>query len=118
MSLLVDGLSWILLMIGSAFVFIGGVGLLRFPDFFSRLHAASVTDTAGLGFITLGLLLQAGFSMASVKLLFILLFMVFTGPTATHALAKAALHGNLRPTTDDEREATGPARQEGGSSNT
>ena len=97
MSLLVDGLSWILLLVGSAFVFIGGVGMLRFPDFFTRLHAASVTDTAGLGFITLGLLLQAGFSLASIKLLFIMLFMLFTGPAATHALAKAALHGRLRP---------------------
>ena len=118
MSLLVDALSWILLLVGSAFVFIGGVGLLRFPDFYTRLHAASVTDTAGLGFIMLGLLLQAGFSMATIKLLFILLFMIFTGPTATHALAKAALHGDLRPAVDDESEQPTLPGKEGPSSNT
>ena len=118
MSILVDALSWILLVTGAAFVFIGGIGLLRLPEFFTRLHAASVTDTAGVGFITLGLILQAGFSQATVKLLLIVLFMLFTGPGATHALAKAALHGNLRPQSAPPATGRDPDAQEERSSNT
>lgn len=119
MSILVDAISLILMLIGSVFVFAGGVGLLRLPDFFTRLHATSVTDTAGIGFIAAGLLLQSGFSLASVKLLLILFFMVFTGPTATHALAKAALHGGLRPEAAEAAAAgSGHGEEEGPSSRT
>ncbi len=117
MDILLDVLSWILLLVGAAFVFIGGVGLIRLPTFFTRLHAVSVTDTAGVLFIALGLMLQAGFTQATVKLLLILLFLLFTGPAATHALAKAALHGGLVPRRLSEGEA--PATdEEDGPSNT
>lgn len=94
-----DALSWILLVTGGALVIVGGIGLIRLPDFFSRLHAVSIPDTLGAGLITAGLILQAGLSLVSLKLLLILLFLLFTGPTATHALAKAALHGELKPRT-------------------
>ena len=97
MSLLLEALSGLLVVCGSAVVLVGGVGMLRLPDFYTRLHAASLTDTAGIGLIAIGLMLQAGFSLVTVKLLLILLFMLFTGPAATHALAKAAMHGRLRP---------------------
>ncbi|HSH42886.1 MAG TPA: monovalent cation/H(+) antiporter subunit G [Arenicellales bacterium] len=90
-------MSWILLLAGGALVIVGGIGLVRLPDFFSRLHAVSIPDTLGVGLITTGLILQAGLSLVSLKLLLILLFLLFTGPTATHALAKAALHGQLLP---------------------
>lgn len=92
-----DVLSWILLTAGSTLVVVGGIGLVRLPDFFSRLHAVSIPDTSGAALITAGLMIQAGFTLVSLKLLLILLFLLFTGPTATHALAKAALHGNLAP---------------------
>lgn len=92
-----DILSWILLLAGGALVLIGGIGLIRLPDFFSRLHAVSIPDTLGVGLIIAGLMVQAGLSDISLKLLLILLFLLFTGPTATHALAKAALHGNVKP---------------------
>lgn len=87
----------ICLITGGAFVFVGGIGLLRFPDFFTRLHAASVTETLGAWLILTGLLLQSGWSMVTIKLVMIFLFLSITSPTATHALAKAALHGGVKP---------------------
>jgi len=97
MNELINLLSWICLLFGSFFAISGGVGLLRFPDFFSRLHPAGVTDTLGAALILIGLMFQAGFSLISVKLIMILAFLLLTNPTATHALAKSALHGKLIP---------------------
>jgi len=91
MAVLIDLLSWLALLGGVAFALIGSVGLLRMPDFYTRLHAAGITDTLGAGLILLGLALQAGWTLVSVKLLLILLFMWFTSPIATHALSRAAL---------------------------
>ncbi len=105
MQLLIDVISWIAIVGGSFFVVTGGVGILRLPDFFTRLHAVSMPDTLGIGLIVLGLVLQAGFTLTSVKLLFILLFILFTGPAATHALAKAALHGDVEPVLSEEEDA-------------
>ena len=91
MAVLIDLLSWLILLGGVAFALIGSVGLLRMPDFYTRLHAAGITDTLGAGLILLGLMLQAGWTLISVKLLHILIFLWFTGPIATHALSRAAL---------------------------
>jgi len=90
-------LSWVLLVTGGALIIIGGIGLVRLPGFFSRLHAVSIPDTLGAALVVAGLMIQAGLTLVSLKLLLILLFLLFTGPTATHALAKAALHGRLQP---------------------
>lgn len=90
-------LKWFLIAGGSAFVIIGGVGILRFPDLFTRCHAVGVTDTLGAGMILSGLIIEAGFTLISFKLLLILAFLLITSPTATHALAKAALHGGVTP---------------------
>ncbi len=97
MELLVDTGSWILLLAGSFFVLTGGIGVLRMPDVYTRLHAAGLTDTMGSFFILTGLMLQAGFSGVTLRLAFILAFLWFTSPVSTHALAKAALHGNVDP---------------------
>jgi multicomponent Na+:H+ antiporter subunit G len=94
---LIDLLSWTCLLAGGFFAIVGGIGLIRFPDLFTRFHAAGVTDTLGAALILIGLTLQAGWSLISIKLLLILFFILFTSPTATHALAKAALHGGLKP---------------------
>lgn len=85
-----DLASGVLVVIGTLVALSGGVGLLRLPDFFTRAHAASLTDTAGVALIALGLLLRAPDWGVAVRLLLILLFLVLTGPTATHALAQAA----------------------------
>ncbi|MEA3292386.1 MAG: monovalent cation/H(+) antiporter subunit G [Pseudomonadota bacterium] len=87
---MIELLSWIALVGGSLLALIGSVGLLRFPDFFARLHAASVIDTLGAGLIIIGLLLQAGWSQSSIKLLLIAVVMFIVSPTVSHALARAA----------------------------
>lgn len=97
MAWLIDGLSWLALLGGIFFVIVGGAGMLRLPDFYTRLHAASITDTLGAGLILLGLMLQGGWTLVSAKLLLILLFLWFTSPTATHALVKAALSDPENP---------------------
>lgn len=95
------GVSWILIAIGCLFLVGGAVGLLRLPDLYTRLHAASVTDTGGAIFIVLGLMVQAialhGSVLIAVKLLLVLFFTLFTTPTASHALAKTALLCGLVP---------------------
>ncbi len=97
MSLGVDVLSWLCLLAGGAFCVIGGLGLLRMPDFYTRMHAASVTDTLGAGLLLLGMMLQSGASLVTVKLVMVGLLIFFASPTATHALAKAARARGLEP---------------------
>ena len=88
--------SDVCLLIGAAFCLIGGIGLIRMPTFYARTHAAGVTDTFGAGFLLLGLALESGFTQVSLKLALIFLFMIVTGPTASHALAKAAYAQGVR----------------------
>ena len=97
MSLAVDIVGGALLLAGSGFLLIGGIGLLRFPDLYSRIHPAGITDTAGAGLILLGLMVHAGFSLVTAKLLLIAVFIFFTSPTSAHATARAALAAGLRP---------------------
>ena len=101
---LADIASWILLALGGACVLIGGIGALRLPNFYARLHAASLTDTMAAILIFLGLMLQAGFTLTSVKLLAILIFLLLTGPTASYALANASLLSGRRPEALDMNE--------------
>jgi multicomponent Na+:H+ antiporter subunit G len=97
MNALIDVATWICLLAGSAFCVIGAIGLIRMPDFYTRMHGASVTDTAGAGLILLGLVLQAGFTLVAAKLLILALLILFTAPTATHALARAAFLRGVMP---------------------
>jgi multicomponent Na+:H+ antiporter subunit G len=101
----VDIASWILLMAGAFFCVVGGIGLHRLPDFFSRMHGAGITDTLGAGLVIFGLVLQAGFTLVAVKLLFILGLLWLTSPTATHAIAKAARASGLEPLTGDDADS-------------
>ena len=105
--LLLDGLSWLCLLGGSVALLIGAVGLVRFPDLFTRLHAASVIDTLAVILILLGLLLQSGLSLVSVKLLIILFFLLFTTPVSAHAFAKSALYGGVSPQASQYRTDDG-----------
>jgi multicomponent Na+:H+ antiporter subunit G len=88
-------ISSILLILGAFFSFSGAVGIFRFPDFFTRVHAASVTDSIATILLVSGLLLQTSFDINTAKLLFILIFLLITSPTSSHALAKSARHGGL-----------------------
>jgi multicomponent Na+:H+ antiporter subunit G len=105
MSVVLDAASWILLVAGGFFCIVGGIGLLRMPDFYTRMHAASVTDTLGVGCVLGGLMLQAGLSLVTVKLLFIGVLVFFTSPTATHALARAARARGVEPLLAEPEEA-------------
>ena len=95
--MILDILSWICLLTGGALGIVGGIGIHRFPDFYSRMHAAGITDTLCAMLILLGLGLQAGWSIAAFKLALIFVFLFFTSPTASHALTNAALHTGLKP---------------------
>ncbi len=90
MATAVDWLSWACLLGGSFFILVSSLAVLRLPDYFSRIHGAGITDTLGAGLMLLGLALQAGFSLITVKLFLTLLFMMLTGPVTVHALAKTA----------------------------
>ena len=107
MGTLLDILSWLLLSAGGVFVLIGGIGALRMPNLYTRMHAASVTDTMGAVLVLAGVMLQAGLTLATVKLAAILLFLLITSPTASYALASAALIAGIRP--DAGRAADLPA---------
>jgi multicomponent Na+:H+ antiporter subunit G len=94
--------SWLCLIGGGFFCVVGALGMLRMPDFYTRMHAASVVETLGAGLILLGLLLQAGLTLVAVKLLFIGVLILVASPTATHALARAAVVRGLNPLLADQ----------------
>lgn len=102
METALDILSWVLLLGGGAFVIIGGIGLLRLPDFYTRLHAAGMTDTLGAGLIILGMMVEGGLSLVTVKLVLLGALIFLTSPTATHAIANAAFTAGLEPWTGDD----------------
>ena len=101
-------LSWGSLVLGALFCIIGGIGILRFPDFYTRTHAASITDTLGAGLVLLGLMFQAvammlpgeqyvaGSWIVLVKLIMVAVFILLTAPTSGHALVKAAYAHGLK----------------------
>ncbi len=92
-----DVVSWISIGGGVFFIVVGSIGLIRLPDVYTRLHAAGMTDTMGAGLVLVGLAFQAGATLITVRLLIIWAFLLFTSPIATHALARAALHGKVEP---------------------
>ena len=91
---MIVGLS---LVIGAGFALVAAFGLLRLPDLYTRMHAASVTDTMGAALVLAGVMVQAGLSLATIKLAAILLFLLITSPTASYALAHAALLAGIKP---------------------
>lgn len=90
-------LAWALIGSGAVFIVISAIGINRMPDVFTRLHAVSVGDTFGAALMLLGMMVVAGFSLVTAKLLLLLLFLWFMGPVATHAIARAALQAGERP---------------------
>jgi multicomponent Na+:H+ antiporter subunit G len=103
MSDLINILSGVMIITGALAILVGMLGVFRMPDFFTRLHAASIIDTMGTMLILLGLMLYSGFNLVSVKLLLIMIFILITTPAAAHALAKSALHGGLEPVLDKDK---------------
>jgi multicomponent Na+:H+ antiporter subunit G len=103
MEVIADAVSWVLIGLGSFFLVAGAIGLLRMPDVYTRMHAASIIDTAGAMLLILGLVVQAGFSLLALKLLFVIALLFFFGPVASHALAQAALHAGIEPVLAEDR---------------
>ena len=85
---------------------IGALGIVRFPEMYTRMHAAGVIDTGGATLIVAGLMLQAGLTLVTVKLAFILFFIFFTSPTASYALARGAWSAGHRPITHGDAGAS------------
>lgn len=118
-ALVLDAVSWLLLIAGAFFTLVGALGMLRLPDVFARMHAAGMTDTMGAGLILAGLCFQTGAVSVVARLLLVAAFLWFTSPISTHALARAALRTGVRPleTTatpaDGGRESPGARRSSG-----
>ncbi|MDJ0926708.1 MAG: monovalent cation/H(+) antiporter subunit G [Gammaproteobacteria bacterium] len=104
MSLFLDLGSWVLFGIGSLLLFIGALGVLRLPTLFTRMHAASLTESLGTIAVLTGIMLQAGLTLATMKLLAILLFLLLTSPTSSYALANAALLARNRDQTREQAD--------------
>jgi len=97
MAWVVDGVSWLFIAAGGFFCVVGAFGLIRMPDFYTRMHASGVIDPFGVSLILIGLMFQAGFTLVMAKLVVIVLLLLFTSPVACHALGRAALHRGLEP---------------------
>ena len=99
----------LLIIIGCFFIVVASIGLVRFPDFYTRIHPAGKSDTIGQALILGGLILYQGMSFESIKLLLIIIFICIANPTATHALAKAAHLAGLRPWQQSHGPAAPPS---------
>lgn len=108
-SLILDYVSWACLVAGGAFILIGALGIMRLPDMFSRMHGAGMIDTLGTGLVLLGLMIEAGFGIVLLKLILVGMFIYFTSPTSSHALARAAMNGGLKPYLGPKTKASNDA---------
>ena len=97
MDILVLVLSGLSIVIGVIALVIGSLGLIKLPDVYCRIHAVGMIDTAGASFIILGMIIQQGFSLVSFKLALIGVFLFFTSPIATHAVAQVAHKMGIKP---------------------
>lgn len=105
LSTILDVVAWVFLLSGSAIVIIGGIGMLRLPDVYARMHAAGMADTMGVLLIAVGQILQVDSWITAMKLVFIIAFMFFASPTATHALARATEDHGIKPVLGKKRKA-------------
>ena len=96
---LINIISVVLLLAGTLFFLAGTVGLLRFPDIYTRIHALTKADNVGLGLIVLALALQASSVWVALKLILIWLLILLASSTTAHLVAKAALRNGIRPWT-------------------
>ncbi len=95
----------IILMVGGLFFLtVSAVGLLRFPDFYSRLHAVGKSETLGAILLLAGLAVYNGWALSTMKIMLILFFVMMANPTATHAIAQTALHSGLQPWTRKKKK--------------
>lgn len=103
MDIFVNFVSWFLLVGGALFCVVGSIGLLRMPDAFTRLHAASIIDTLGFLMVMSGLIIQTGLTLTTLRLLIVVFLIIFTSPVAGHALANAMKHKNVKPVLHEDK---------------
>ncbi len=118
MAVAADIASGVCLMAGAGLALVGALGLLRLPDVFARMHGAGIIDTLGVGLIMVGLMFQSGLTLVTVKLILVLAFVLYTSPTTTHALARAALNAGVEPQVDAPPPGDGKGGGEGAPSKT
>jgi multicomponent Na+:H+ antiporter subunit G len=97
MAWVADAVSWALLAAGGCFCIVGAFGIVRMPDLYTRMHASGVVDPFGVSLKLIGLMVQAGFTLVTAKLVVLVILLLFTSPVACHALGRTALHRGLRP---------------------
>lgn len=97
-------ISILFVTLGIVFMLMGSIGILRLPDFYSRTHAVSKSDTLGVFFVIIGLIVYEGFTLSSGKLFLIVLFIALSNPVGTHALARAALKKGLKPLLHEDKK--------------
>ena len=104
LDLVVQIASWACFIVGGLMLVIGALGMIRLPDFWARIHAAGMIDTMGSALMLAGMMLQAGLTLTTLKLVLIGLFLFIAGPTASHAIANAAWVAGLKPDRIDKDE--------------
>ncbi len=101
-------LAVILILGGVFFLTVSSIGLIRLPDFYTRTHAVGKSETLGTILVLAGLAIYNGFEIVTLKILIILVFVVIAGPTATHAILRAAFRSGLEPWT--KKNQTGDSK--------
>ncbi len=94
----------VLMLGGIFFLAVSALGLLRLPDFYARTHAVGKSETLGTILMLSGLAIYNGWDLSTVKIVFIVFFVLLANPTATHAIARAALRTGLPPWTLREKQ--------------
>ena len=94
---MLNTLALIFIVVGLFFMIVGAVGLIRFPDFYTRVHATGKCDTLGEGMMLLGFILYEGMNLVSVKILLLVIFIFVTSPTAVHAILNVAYTRGVEP---------------------
>ncbi|MCL0051093.1 monovalent cation/H(+) antiporter subunit G [Thermodesulfovibrionales bacterium] len=98
----IDIIAIIFISLGVFVLIVGTIGLLRLPDFYTRMHAIGKCDTLGLAMVLVGLALYEGLTLLSAKLLLIAVFLFIANATATHAITRAAIKASMVPWTKKE----------------
>ncbi|MBA7471982.1 Na(+)/H(+) antiporter subunit G1 [subsurface metagenome] len=96
--------AMVLMVGGVFFLTVSSIGLLRLPDFYARTHAVGKSETLGAILTLSGLAVYNGWELSTFKILFILIFVLIANPTATHAIARAALRSGLAPWTRKKKD--------------
>jgi multicomponent Na+:H+ antiporter subunit G len=93
-----------LIATGVAFLAVSALGLVRFPDFYTRAHVVAKSETLGIILVVGGVLSHEGLTRGSLRLLVLLVVIAIANPTAVHALARAAQRAGVEPWTERGRQ--------------